>query len=233
MALVDVMAGLHAAVGVLAALTRGEGGRVEVPLIDSALASLVNVAQGALVTGVEPERHGNAHPHIVPYEDFGTASGRLAVAAANDGLFRALCRALGCEQLADDPRFATNPARVEHRKALIPELQARFAERPAEEWVAELGAAGVPVGKVRSVRDALAATAAAGVAATRRMPHPTAGELEQVASPIWAEGPLPEPSAPPLLGQHTGEVLRELGRSAEQIATLAERGAVLLADEGR
>src|SRR3954470_16932765 len=101
-ALVDVLAGLHAAVGVLAALHRGEGERIEVPLLDAGLAGLVNVAQNALVTGREPERHGNAHPNIVPYQDFVTASGRIAVAAANHGLFRALCTVLGLPELPDD-----------------------------------------------------------------------------------------------------------------------------------
>ena len=162
MALVDVLTGLHAAAGVLALLHGGAGGRIEVPLLDSALAGLVNVAQNAIVTGREPERYGNAHPNIVPYQDFETASGRIAVAAANDGLFRALCGAMGADELAGDERFATNAARVEHRSELVPELERRFRERPAEDWVAALDAAGVPVGKVRSVPDALAAAAARG-----------------------------------------------------------------------
>src|SRR5918999_4490397 len=122
-ALVDVLAGLHATAAVLAALNGGEGGRIEVPLLDSGLAGLVNVAQNALVTGREPERHGNAHPNIVPYQDFETASGRIAVAAGNDGLFRALCDTIGREDLPADARFPTNPPRVEHRRELIPELQ--------------------------------------------------------------------------------------------------------------
>jgi len=99
-ALVDVLTGLHAAAGVLAALHSGEGARIEVPLLDSGLAGLVNVAQNALVTGREPERHGNAHPNIVPYQAFETSSGRIAVAAANDGLFRSLCSAMGLEELS-------------------------------------------------------------------------------------------------------------------------------------
>jgi crotonobetainyl-CoA:carnitine CoA-transferase CaiB-like acyl-CoA transferase len=227
-ALVDVLAGLHAATGILAALHGREGGRVEVPLVDAGLAGLVNVAQNALVTGREPERFGNAHPNIVPYQDFETASGRIAVAAANDGLFRALCGVLGLDELGADPRFATNAARVENRGELVPELERRFRERPAEDWVAALDAAGVPVGKVRSVPDALAAAAAAGRPATVRVAHPTAGELELVASPIWTGAGDEPPRAPPLLGQHTEEVLRELGCSTEQIRELAERGTVLL-----
>jgi crotonobetainyl-CoA:carnitine CoA-transferase CaiB-like acyl-CoA transferase len=201
---------------------------VEVPLLDSALAGLVNVAQNALVTGEEPRRFGNAHPNIVPYQDFETASGRLAVAAANDGLFRALCRAIGRDDLARDERFATNAGRVEHRGALVPELERSFRERTAEEWVAALDAAGVPVGKVRSVPEALAAAADAGRPATLRVLHPTAGELDLVASPIWTDATVGAPLPPPLLGQHTAEVLGELGRSPEDIGALAEQGTILL-----
>jgi crotonobetainyl-CoA:carnitine CoA-transferase CaiB-like acyl-CoA transferase len=229
-ALVDVLAGLHAAAGILAALRRGEGARIEVPLLDSGLAGLVNVAQNALVTGTEPERHGNAHPNIVPYQDFETASGRIAVAAGNDGLFRALCGAIGRDDLPTDARFATNAARVEHRRELIPQLQERLRERPADEWVELLDTVGVPVGKVRSVPDALATAAAAGRPATVRVAHPTAGPLELVASPIWTGASAPEPTPPPLLGEHTADVLKELGRSEEQIEELAGRGVVALGD---
>jgi crotonobetainyl-CoA:carnitine CoA-transferase CaiB-like acyl-CoA transferase len=224
-AVVDVLAGLHAASGVLAALKGGEGARLEVPLLDSGLAGLVNVAQNALITGSEPQRHGNAHPNIVPYEAFDTASGQIAVAAANDGLFRRLCDVLGRGDLAADERYATNPGRVEHRETLIPELQLSFAERPAEHWVEALGGAGVPVGKVRSIPDALDTAAGAGRAATVSLPHPTAGEVTLVGSPIWGQWQSDEPSAPPLLGQHTAEVLRELGCSQERVDELTARGA--------
>jgi crotonobetainyl-CoA:carnitine CoA-transferase CaiB-like acyl-CoA transferase len=225
-ALVDVLAGLHAAAAILAALHGGEGARIEVPLLDSGLAGLVNVAQNALVTGREPERHGNAHPNIVPYQDFETATGRIALAAGNDGLFRALCRTLGLEPLGEDERFATNAARVEHRRELIPLLQKRLRERSAEEWVEALDAAGVPVGQVRTVPDALAAAARAGRPATLTVEHPSAGPLELVASPIWGPADAAAATPPPLLGQHTAEVLSELGRSNEEIAELARRGIV-------
>jgi crotonobetainyl-CoA:carnitine CoA-transferase CaiB-like acyl-CoA transferase len=226
-ALVDVLTGLHAAAAVLAALHGGHGGLIEVPLLDSGLAGLVNVAQNALITGAEPVRYGNAHPNIVPYQDFETASGRIAVAAANDGLFRAFCAALGLDDLAADERYATNAGRVEHRAELIPLLAERLRERPAEEWIEALDAAGVPVGKVRTVPEALAAAAEAGRPATLSVEHPTAGPLDLVASPIW--GPTnPAPSPPPLLGEHTAEVLGELGRSSEELEALARSGVIRL-----
>ena len=226
-AVVDVLAGLNAAIAVLAAVHAGEGGRVEVPLLDAGVAALVNQSMNSLVTGTDPVPRGNAHPNIVPYEDFATADGRLVVAAANDGLFRRLCTALDRPELADDPRFATNPDRVVHREELKPELEDALAARSADVWVELLGTAGVPVGKVRTISEAVAAAAAAGVPLTDRVPHPTAGEVELVRSPIRTE--LRAPEAPPLLGQHTAEVLIELGRSDEEIAALARRGAVRLA----
>jgi crotonobetainyl-CoA:carnitine CoA-transferase CaiB-like acyl-CoA transferase len=232
-ALVDVLAGLHAAAGVLAGLAGGQGARLEVPLLDSGLAGLVNVAQNALITGTEPRRHGNAHPNIVPYEAFDTASGQIAVAAANDGLFRKLCAVLGRDELAGDERYASNPKRVENRDTLIPELQSSFSAQPAEHWVEVLAGAGVPVGKVRSIPDALDAAAGAGRPATLTLPHPTAGEVTLVGSPIWGEWEGPDPTAPPLLGQHTAEVLRELGCPPEEIEALSVRGAARQADGPR
>jgi crotonobetainyl-CoA:carnitine CoA-transferase CaiB-like acyl-CoA transferase len=199
-AVVDVLTGLHASAAILAALYKGEGERIEVSLLDSALAALVNVAQNTLVTGEEPERHGNAHPNIVPYETFEAKDGWLAIAAPNDGLYQRLCDVLQATDLKTDERFATNPKRVQNRQTLIPLIAGRIAERPADEWLHALEQAGVPAGKIRSVPDALKAAADAGRAATTRVPHPTAGEVELVNSPIRLhKDQLRPPAAPPLL----------------------------------
>jgi crotonobetainyl-CoA:carnitine CoA-transferase CaiB-like acyl-CoA transferase len=222
-AIVDVLAGLHAAVAILAALHGGGPRRIEVPLLDTALASLVNVASGALVTRQEPRRFGNAHPHIVPYQPFRTANGWVAVAAANDGLFRRLCEVIERPDLAEE--YPTNALRVEGREDLIADLDAVFATRSADEWAAELDAAGVPAGKIRGVLDAIDAATAAGRDPRVTVQHPSIGPLELIGSPIRAGG-MPEATAPPLLGQHTAEVLRECGVDDDEIRALADRGAI-------
>jgi crotonobetainyl-CoA:carnitine CoA-transferase CaiB-like acyl-CoA transferase len=210
-AVVDILAGMNAAVAILAALRRrdhtGEGEHIEVSLLDSGLAVLINVAQAALLTGEEARRYGNAHPHIVPYETFQASDGWVAVAAANDGLYRRLCDAIGLPQLAHDERFATNAGRVMHREQLTARLARRFRDRTTDEWVQALGAAGVPVGKVRGVLEAFAAAEAAGRCATVSVSHPAAGEIPLVASPIrLRESSLRKAQAPPLLGEHTAEI---------------------------
>jgi crotonobetainyl-CoA:carnitine CoA-transferase CaiB-like acyl-CoA transferase len=226
-ALVDVLTGLNAAVAILAALRRrdlgGAGGRIEVSLLDSALAALVNVAQNALIMGEEPPRYGNAHASIVPYQLFAASDGWIAVAAANDGLFARLCEALARPELATDERFVTNAARVLNRDALLPLLEETFATRPADDWVASLDAAGVPVGKIRGVLDALRTAAPATV----HVNHPAAGDLELVAPPLSFESSAPSaPAPPPLLGQHTREVLAELGVDDARFAALEKAGVV-------
>jgi crotonobetainyl-CoA:carnitine CoA-transferase CaiB-like acyl-CoA transferase len=222
-AMVDVLTGLHAAVAIVAALHGGGARQIEVPLLDTALASLVNVASGALVTGEEPRSYGNAHPHIVPYQPFRTADGWVAVAAANDGLFRRMCDAIERPDLAE--QYPTNASRVEGREDLIAELDALFATRAADEWAARLDAAGVPAGKIRGVLDAIDAATDAGRDPRVVVEHPTSGALPLIGSPIRTAG-MPVPEAPPLLGQHTAEVLRECGVSDDEIRELAARGAI-------
>jgi crotonobetainyl-CoA:carnitine CoA-transferase CaiB-like acyl-CoA transferase len=215
-AVVDVLCGLHAATGILAALharnQTGAGRRIEVSLLDSGLAGLVNVAQAALSTGLEARRYGNAHASIVPYEPFETAEGWIAVAAPNDQLWLRLCEVLGRADLAADARLAENPGRVAHREEVVSALSETFRTQTAEHWLRALQARGVPSGKVRGVREAFAAAESAGRAATILTEHPSAGKLPVTASPIRFDPPIGDvPAAPPLLGQHTAEVLRELG----------------------
>jgi crotonobetainyl-CoA:carnitine CoA-transferase CaiB-like acyl-CoA transferase len=226
-AIVDVLTGLNAATAILAALHRrdvtGEGESVEVSLLDTAFAALVNVGANALLTGEEPRRYGNAHPSIVPYQPFRAADGWIAVAAANDGLYSKLCLAIGRPDLSVDGRYATNELRVLNREPLIAELQAVFAGRAAEEWEGLLLASGVPAGTIRGVGEALRA----GQARTRLVDHPTAGPVELVGPPFEFESALLGASTPPpLLGQHTAEVLAELGVDDERLASLEERGVI-------
>jgi len=229
-AVVDVLTGTTAAAAILAALLAraqtGRGDRVEVSLLDTALSALVNVSGAALATGDEPRRFGNAHPSVVPYQTFDAADGVVAVAAANDGLYRRLCAAIERPDLAEDERFRTNSGRVEHRDELVAELEREFATRPADDWIARLDDAGVPVGKVRGVLEALEEAERAGRAATTTVEHPTAGELRLVASPLRPGAGTRPPTAPPLLGQHTREVLLELGCSDAEIVALERDGIV-------
>jgi crotonobetainyl-CoA:carnitine CoA-transferase CaiB-like acyl-CoA transferase len=210
-AVVDVLTGLYAFGGVLAALRErdrtGRGQRVEVSLLGSALASLVNQASSYLCTGRPPRAMGNRHPSITPYETLATADRPLVVAVGNDGQFARLCRVLGVPEAAADPRFATNAARVVNRDALAATLEAALAARPAAEWVAALGEAGVACGLVNDVGEAFALAERLGLE-----PVADAGGVPQVADPIALSAtPVGYRLAPPSLGEHTAEVLGWLG----------------------
>jgi crotonobetainyl-CoA:carnitine CoA-transferase CaiB-like acyl-CoA transferase len=210
-ALVDVLTGLYAFGGVLAALRErdrsGRGQRVEVSLLGSALASLVNQASSYLCTGRPPRAMGNRHPSITPYETLATADRPLVVAVGNDGQFARLCRVLGTPEAAADPRFATNAARVANRDALAALLEGALAARGAAEWVAALSEAGVACGLVNDVGEAFALAERLGLE-----PVVEAGGVRQVADPIGLSAtPASYRLAPPALGQHTAEVLRWLG----------------------
>jgi crotonobetainyl-CoA:carnitine CoA-transferase CaiB-like acyl-CoA transferase len=209
-ALVDVLTGLYATVGILAALRErdrtGLGQRVEVSLLGSALASLVNQASSYLCTGQPPRAMGNRHPSITPYETLATADRPLVIAVGNDGQFARLCRVLGLPGAAADPRFASNADRVTNREELVALLERALAGRGAADWVAALGDAGVPCGLVNDVGEAFALAERLGLD-----PVAEAGGVPQVANPIGlSSSPASYRLAPPTLGQHTAEVLRWL-----------------------
>ncbi|MFM8612638.1 MAG: CaiB/BaiF CoA transferase family protein [Actinomycetota bacterium] len=218
-AIADITSGMFAASGILAALLdveRGQAGRhVRVSLYDAQLAWLANRGTEASVAGVEPERLGNAHPSIVPYETFPTRGAHIVIAVGTDDQYRALCGVLGLDDAAADARFATNPERVAHRTALVPLLAAATATWEAADLLAALDAARVPSGPVRSIPEALAHSPQALVAHE----HPTAGEVRTIRSPIDLDGAhLTSDRHPPLLGEHTREVLVEAGFDADEVA---------------
>jgi crotonobetainyl-CoA:carnitine CoA-transferase CaiB-like acyl-CoA transferase len=231
-AISDVATGLFGAVGILAALIgKGRAGvrgqRVDVSLLGSTLAVLVNQAQNAFVTGQAPGRRGNAHPNIVPYETFATADGEIAVAVGSERQWPRFCEALGLATLATDPRFAQNGDRVRNRDVLRPVLAQRLRERTSAVWLGALDAAEVPCGPIRDVLDAFAAPQAAALGLSVDVEHPAFGALRQVAPPIvLSRTPATIRTAPPLPGEHTDEILGELGLDAAAIARLRAGGVV-------
>ncbi|MFC8489697.1 CaiB/BaiF CoA transferase family protein [Streptomyces sp. NPDC057235] len=215
-ALVDVVTGLHAGMGVLAALRHrertGEGQRVEVSLLGSLLSALTNQAAAHLGAGVVPRAMGNRHPSITPYEVFEAKDRPLVLAVGNDRQFRALCGRLGLPGLAEDARFATNSARVAHREELAAVLAGPLGGRTADDWFEELTAAGVPCGPINDLADAFGLADRLGLAP--RVPESAAGP-GQVANPIRLGATPPSyRAAPPRLGEHTDAVLGAEGRAA-------------------
>jgi formyl-CoA transferase len=231
-ALTDLMTGMYATIAVLAALTHrdrtGEGQYIDMALLDTQVAMLANVGSNYLNSGKAPKRWGNAHANIVPYQTFACRDGHIIVAAGNDGQYQKFVEAGGRPELAVDARFATNPQRVANRDVLVPLLAEMVATRGRDEWIGMLEAVGVPCGPINDVGEVFAneQVQARGMAVT--LPHPTAGKVALVRSPMkMSATPATSDKAPPLLGQHTDEVLRDvLNRSGDEIAALRARGVV-------
>ncbi|HVM29297.1 MAG TPA: CoA transferase [Candidatus Limnocylindrales bacterium] len=226
-AISDIVTGLFGCIAVLAALRREQAERIDVSLLESTLAVLINQAQNAFVEGAPPARRGNAHPNIVPYETFATADGEIAIAVGSERQWRRFCRALELENLADDPRFADNDARVRNRDQLRPLLATRLAERSSAVWLELLDAAEVPAGPVNDVVAAFEAPQAVARDMSTSVSHPLLGELRQVGLPYkLAGGGVSIELPPPLLGEHSVEILTELGYDRAEIVRLGGTGAI-------
>ncbi|MGE4404533.1 CaiB/BaiF CoA transferase family protein [Pseudomonas sp.] len=231
-ALTDILTGLYATVGVLAALAHrersGEGQHIDTALLDVQVACLGNQALNYLTTGVAPRRMGNAHPNIVPYQDFPTADGDIILTVGNDGQFRRFCEVAGHPEWADDPRFASNKARIAHRAELIPLIRQTTVFRSTAEWVAALEQAGVPCGPINDLAQVFADPQVRHRGLKVDMPHPLAGSVPQVASPLRLSAtPVTYRNPPPLLGEHSEALLqRLLGLNPERIAALRRGGVI-------
>ena len=216
-AVADLFTGMFAVQAILAAVIArrndGQGQLIDMALFDCQLAMLANVGSAYLVTGREPERFGNAHASVVPYQVLPTADSEIVLAVGNDRQFRLLCdEVLGRPDIAADQRFATNSARIDNRDLLIPLLTGVLRTRPAREWQDKLASTGIPTGTVRQVGEALESAEARARGMVSEVPHPTLGTVRLVSSPIRMSGtPVREPQAPPTLGEHTQQVLREFG----------------------
>ena len=230
-AVADLFTGMYAVTAILAALRHrdrtGQGQAIDMALLDSQVAMLANLGAGYLASGVAPQRAGNAHQSIVPYQVFEVADGHLILAVGNDAQFARFCAVAGCSELAGDPRFARNAGRVRHRATLVPLLAALLKLRPRAAWLADLEAAKVPCGPINDLAEVFADAQVRDRAMTVEMPHPLAGTVRMVASPMkLAHTPVRYRRAPPLLGADTDAVLAELGLDAAAIAGLRDRGAI-------
>ena len=230
-AVADLFTGMYAVTAILAALRHrdatGQGQAIDMALLDTQVAMLANLGAGYLTTGVAPQRAGNAHQNIVPYQVFEVADGHLILAVGNDAQFARFCAVAGCAELALDPRFARNADRVRHRATLVPLLAAALKRRPRRDWLEALEAAKVPCGPINDLADVFADPQVQARGMTVDVAHPLAGSVRLVASPMKLSAtPVRHDRAPPLLGADTESVLADLGLDAEAIAGLRRAGAI-------
>lgn len=227
-AVTDIVTGMYATVAILAALQErhrsGLGQHLDIALLDSHVALLANQNSNYFNSGVAPTRAGNAHQNVVPYQVFAASDGHLIVATGNESQYRAYCTAIGAAELGDDPRFATNRLRVTHRDALVALLAEIMRQGKRDDWIARLEAVGVPCGPINDIAQAFAHPQVAARQLRRDLPHPSGSVAPVTASPLrFSASPVVYRRAPPLLGQHTEEVLREvLGKSPEAIAAFTK-----------
>ncbi len=229
--IVDLMTGMYTSVAVLAALARrnetGVGDSIDIAMLDVQVATLSNQAMNYLVSGKVPQRTGNAHPNIQPQDVFACADGDVILVVGNDGQFAKLCAVFGQADWATDERFATNAQRVRNIAELSALLRQVFAGWQREALIAALDKAGVPCGAINSVADVFEDPQVKARGMLRHVPHPSGVDVPQVGSPMrFAETPLQDQTAPPLLGQHSDEILVELGYDASGIQALRSAGAI-------
>ncbi|WP_296555081.1 CaiB/BaiF CoA-transferase family protein [Pigmentiphaga sp.] len=229
--IVDLMTGMYTAVAVLAALARrnetGKGEYIDIGMFDVQVATLANQAMNYLVSGKPPRRNGNAHPNIQPQDVYRCADGDIILVVGNDGQFRKLCEALGHAEWAADERYATNAQRVRHIEQLSAMLREDLARRDRASLLALLDGAGVPCGPINTVAEVFEEPQTIARGLLRHIEHPSGGQVPQVASPMrFADAALPGLAAPPTLGQHSAEILAELGYDAAGIEALRAAGAI-------
>ena len=228
----DIITGMYASIAICAALAHraqsGLGQHLDLALLDSQIALLAYQNTNYFATGVPPQRIGNLHPNIVPYQPFRSSDGQVILACGNDNLYRKFCAAAGCPALAEDPRFASNGKRVENRAELTRLLEQVFIRRSTREWVELLEAAGVPNGPINDVAQVFEEPQVKARGIRIELDHSAAGKLPGVASPMrFSETRIEYRLAPPLLGEHTDEVLRGLlGKSDAEIARLRAAGVI-------